>query len=79
MSCSKMADTRSYHIRRATSADGEKVLPMMQGAFFRDEPLNMAVGLVNDVETCPELEQFCLEKLKEGMYTVIYREVMSSQ
>jgi hypothetical protein len=74
-----MADTRSYHIRRATSADGEKVLPMMQGAFFRDEPLNMAVGLVNDVETCPELEQFCLEKLKEGMYTVIYREVMSSQ
>jgi hypothetical protein len=73
-----MADTRSFQIRRATSADVEKVLQIMRRSFYRDEPLNVAVGLMNDVETCPELEHFCLEKLNNGMYTVDGREVASS-
>jgi hypothetical protein len=64
-----MGDMKSYQIRKATSADVEKVTQMMQQSFFRDEPLNVAVGLMDDTETCPELEQFFLGKLNDGMYT----------
>lgn len=39
----------------------------MRNSFFRDEPLNIAVGLLDDVDTCPELEQFCLETLCDGL------------
>jgi hypothetical protein len=66
-----MADRNSYQIRRATSTDDERVLHMMRGSFFRDEPLNIAVGLVDDAETCPELEQFCLQALGEGTYVLL--------
>jgi hypothetical protein len=67
-----MADIRSYQIRKATTADLEQVSRMMQRSFYRDEPLNVAVGLMTDTETCPELEKFFLEKLSEGMYTYMY-------
>jgi hypothetical protein len=67
-----MADTKSYQIRKATSADVQKVTQIMQQYFFRDEPLNVAVGLMDDTDTCPELEQFFLEKLSDGMYTYMY-------
>lgn len=70
MAHSMMADKRSYQIRKATTADVQKVTQMMHRSFCRDEPLNVAVGLMNDTETCPELEQFFLEKLNDGMYTL---------
>jgi hypothetical protein len=77
-----MADMKSYQIRKATSADVEKVTQMMKQSFFRDEPLNVAVGLMDDTETCPELEQFFLGKLNDGMYKYVYtvdsRQGMSS-
>ena len=83
MTHSMMADMRSYQIRKATTADVDKVTRMMQRSFYRDEPLNVAVGLMKDKETCPELEQFFLEKLNDGMYTYMYtvhgRERVSSQ
>jgi len=72
MTHSMMADIWSYHIRKATTADVEKVTQMMQRSFYRDEPLNVAVGLMKDAETCPELEKFFLEKLSDGMYTYMY-------
>jgi GNAT superfamily N-acetyltransferase len=62
-----MADIKSYQIRKATTADVEKVTQMMQRSFYRDEPLNVAVGLMKDTETCPELENFFLEKLSDGL------------
>jgi hypothetical protein len=61
-----MADRNSYQIRRATSTDDETVLHFMRHSFFRDEPLNIAVGLLEDSDTCPELEQFCLDTLCDG-------------
>ena len=83
MTHSMMADKRSYQIRKATTADVEKVTQMMQQSFYRDEPINVAVGLMKDTETCPELEKFFLEKLNDGMYTYMYtvdgRVVVSSQ
>jgi hypothetical protein len=69
---SMMADNRSYQIRKATTADVEKVTHMMQRSFNRDEPLNVALGIMNDTKTCPELDNFFLEKLSEGMYTYMY-------
>jgi hypothetical protein len=72
MAHSIMADKRGYQIRKATTADVEKVIQMMQRSFCRDEPLNVAVGLMNDTETCLELEQFFMEKLNDGMYTYRY-------
>jgi hypothetical protein len=67
-----MADIRSYQIRKATTADVEKVTQMMQRSFYRDEPLNVAVGLMEDTETCPELEEFFLQKLSDGMYKYMH-------
>jgi hypothetical protein len=64
-----MGDKSSYQICRATSTDNERILQLMRRSFFRDEPLNIAVGLLDDVETCPELEQFCLETLADGTCT----------
>jgi hypothetical protein len=54
----------------AAPADVEKVVQLMRRSFYKDEPLNVAVGLMDDVETCPELEEFCLQKLRNGMCTV---------
>ena len=83
MTHSMMADMRSYQIRKATTSDVQKVTQMMQRSFYREEPLNVAVGLMKDMETCPELEQFFLGKLSDGMYTYMYivdgREGVSSQ
>jgi len=72
MTRSMMADIRSYQIRKATTADVQKLTQMMQQSFYGDEPLNVAVGLMKDTETCPELEKFFLEKLSDGMYTYMY-------
>jgi hypothetical protein len=62
-----MAGERSYQVRRATPTDCESVLQLMRRSFFRDEPLNVAVGLLGEDATCPELENYCQETLAEGM------------
>jgi hypothetical protein len=71
-----MADRNSYHIRSATSTDDDRVLQLMRSSFFRDEPLNIAVGLLDDVDICPELEQFCLKTLCDGKYILIAYKVI---
>jgi hypothetical protein len=76
---SVMADRNSYQIRRATPKDDERVLQLMRSSFFRDEPLNIAVGLLDGVDTSPELEQFCLETLCDGKYVLIaYKAIRST-
>lgn len=43
------------------------MLDFLRRLFFRDEPLNVAVGLVGpDQATCVELEDYCLESIPEG-------------
>jgi hypothetical protein len=66
-----MADKRRYQIRRATSTDYERVLQLMRRSFFRDEPLNVAVGLLDEDDTCVELDKFCQETLADGMGQLI--------
>ena len=63
-----MGDKSGYEIRRTTSKDYDSILEFMRKNFFKDEPLNIAVRLLEDTDTCPELEQFCTETLADGKY-----------
>ncbi|KAJ9577582.1 hypothetical protein L9F63_005849 [Diploptera punctata] len=65
-----MGDIYGYEIRRATSKDNDNILDLMRKNFFRDEPLNIAVGLLENTDNCPELEQFCLETLQDELSLV---------
>ncbi|PSN34250.1 hypothetical protein C0J52_18039 [Blattella germanica] len=61
-----MGERKEYEIRRATSKDNENILDFMRTNFFKDEPLNIAVGLMEGTDNCPELEAFCMETLADG-------------
>lgn len=52
--------------------DKEKVLEFLRARFFRDEPLNMAVSLLEDEnDTCADLEEYCTKSIEEGVSTVV--------
>lgn len=55
-----------YQIRIITEDDTEVVLSHLRKFFFKDEPLNEYVKLIEfEDSTCIELEQFCAEKIYE--------------
>ena len=66
----------AYSIVPITKDDSEKVVHFLRKFFFRDEPLNIAIGLLDEPNsTCPELEEFCTNcipngecKFKQGKY-----------
>lgn len=56
----------NYQIRIITEDDTETVLSHLRKFFFKDEPLNEYVKLIEfEDSTCIELEQFCAEKIYE--------------
>lgn len=56
-----------YAIVPITNKDVEKVVHFLRKFFFRDEPLNVAVGLLEGPNaTCSELEEFCVTCIPEG-------------
>ncbi|KAJ8945447.1 hypothetical protein NQ318_009905 [Aromia moschata] len=56
-----------YEISVATEADREDIRKFLQTFFFRDEPLNSYLELINDERpTCKELEDFSLKELDNG-------------
>ncbi|XP_047099919.1 arylalkylamine N-acetyltransferase 1-like [Schistocerca piceifrons] len=58
----------SYEIRPLTQQDGPRMISFLRRLFFRDEPLNVAVQLVQPgEETCRELEDYCLSSLPDNL------------
>ncbi|XP_077287423.1 arylalkylamine N-acetyltransferase 1-like isoform X2 [Arctopsyche grandis] len=58
--------------RMILPSDAEKVLVFLRKRFFRDEPLNMAIQLLEDEnDTCKELEEYCMKSIDEGVSTMI--------
>ncbi|XP_046664487.1 arylalkylamine N-acetyltransferase 1-like isoform X3 [Homalodisca vitripennis] len=57
-----------YSIVPITNRDSDRVLDLLRRFFFRDEPLNVCVGLLdNPQDTCEELEQYCMESIGDGV------------
>lgn len=57
----------SYKVVSIEKSDTERVLAFLRQFFFRDEPLNLCIGLLDDDSTCAELEEFCTESIPEGL------------
>jgi len=59
----------SYSIAPITTKDEEKVVMFLRKFFFRDEPLNVAIGLLDDCPdaTCQELEDYCNRSIPDGL------------
>lgn len=56
-----------YSIVQITNRDGDRIIDFLRQFFFRDEPLNVAVGLLDESETCPELEEYCISSIPDGV------------
>lgn len=57
-----------YEILPVTSEDSERVLNHLRKFFFKDEPLNVAVKLIEPGETsCKELEEFSMNCVKDNL------------
>ncbi|XP_046981726.1 arylalkylamine N-acetyltransferase 1-like [Schistocerca americana] len=68
MSATAPATPMSYEIRPLTQQDGPRMISFLRRLFFRDEPLNVAVQLVQPgEETCRELEEYCLSSLPDDL------------
>nr|ABD17803.1 arylalkylamine N-acetyltransferase [Antheraea pernyi] len=58
----------SYTIQRLSAADKDLVLKFLRRFFFRDEPMNLAVNLLETPESrCMELEDYASTTLDEGV------------
>lgn len=62
-----MVEAVGYDIVRISVQDSERVLDFLKKFFFRDEPLNICVGLLDEPgSTCAELESYCMNTIPEG-------------
>lgn len=56
-----------YQVRAITENDTEPLLNFLRQFFFKDEPLNVAVKLIEFKDsTCIELEEYSLKSIKDG-------------
>ncbi|XP_022193040.1 dopamine N-acetyltransferase isoform X2 [Nilaparvata lugens] len=61
-------ETQGHRIVKISNKDGERVLQFLRKFFFMDEPLNIAVGLLDEPgSTCSELEQYCIDSIPDGV------------
>uniref|UniRef100_A0A8D8QPL8 aralkylamine N-acetyltransferase n=1 Tax=Cacopsylla melanoneura TaxID=428564 RepID=A0A8D8QPL8_9HEMI len=57
----------TYTIVRLSPSDTVRVREFLVKTFFKDEPLNIAIGLVQDGQRCLELEEYCTMPLSQGV------------
>lgn len=63
-----MATKPSYTVKTIDENDRNEVLEFLRRFFFRDEPMNLAVNLLETPESrCLELEDYACESLKDGI------------
>ena len=64
-----VSDKATYTIVPITKDDTEKVVHFLRKFFFRDEPLNVTIGLLEEPDTtCPELEEYCTSCIPDGEF-----------
>ncbi|XP_075232597.1 arylalkylamine N-acetyltransferase 1-like isoform X1 [Lycorma delicatula] len=60
-------NTSPYTISKISNRDADRVIDFLRRFFFKDEPLNVAVGLLDDPNSnCLELEQYCINSIPDG-------------
>ncbi|XP_050677524.1 arylalkylamine N-acetyltransferase 1-like isoform X2 [Leptidea sinapis] len=65
----------SYTIRRLSIKDKEPVIEFLRRFFFRDEPLNFTINLLDSPEgRCYELEEYAASTLEDGVSTAVVDE-----
>lgn len=57
----------NYTVVRLSPADKDRVVDFLVKTFFKDEPLNIAIGLLQDGQRCYELEDYCTIPLSQGV------------
>ncbi|XP_025423942.1 dopamine N-acetyltransferase-like isoform X2 [Sipha flava] len=57
----------SYSIVPITANDKQTVANFLKKFFFRDEPLNVAIQLLEEIDSATKLEKYCIGYLKYGM------------
>lgn len=60
---------RSYSIVPITANDKQTVAAFLRKFFFRDEPLNVAIGLLEETDSAKKLENYCIGCLQYGKFT----------
>lgn len=61
-----------YKIVPLTEKDTDKVIHFLRKFFFRDEPLNVAIGILDESNTtCPELEEYCTSCISDGKENLV--------
>jgi len=57
-----------YEVRIVTEKDSEQIIDHLRKFFFKDEPLNVSVKLIeSDDSRCPELESYSIKSIKDGI------------
>lgn len=69
-----MADSTGLTYRVATPADHDAIVDFARRFFFVDEPLTIAIRLMEGGGRCTELEDYCTESLAEGNSLVVENE-----
>lgn len=59
-------DGGSYSIVPITTNDKETVATFLRKFFFRDEPLNVAIRLLEETDSATKLENYCIGYLQFG-------------
>lgn len=62
-----MSQKESFTVKPVEKEDVDAVMELLKKTFYIDEPLNQAVGLCADTNTCQEVEEYCLHSLHEGL------------
>lgn len=57
----------SYTIVPITNNDKQTVATFLREFFFRDEPLNVAIGLLEESDSATKLEHYCTGYLQYGI------------
>ncbi|XP_060804134.1 arylalkylamine N-acetyltransferase 1 [Amyelois transitella] len=58
----------SYSLRRLTKDDKEAIIKFLRRFFFQDEPMNLAVNLLETPDSrCQELEEYSASTLEQGL------------
>ncbi|XP_014242794.1 dopamine N-acetyltransferase-like isoform X2 [Cimex lectularius] len=59
---------KGYRLEPITTRDSSQVIQFLRKFFFKDEPLNICVGLLDEPgSTCIELETYCLDSIPDGV------------
>jgi len=57
---------RIYNIVPITTEDTNIVIEFLRKFFFRDEPLILAINMLEDIESLSKLENYCFHFVNNG-------------